>query len=547
MGCCPPIPPKLSAVDAPPDDNFGQQSDILNGESAECYGKNSANPTGQHDDATDQVENKIENSSISVDCKAKVDVTFRLTKNSTKVPTVWTMEVLEPANAALIGIAFNSSGATAKMVGTFDPALHNKSIKVLITAKDTAEIDSRTFVFSPALCSGNDSIQLISPLPGAIINSKWGLRMHPIRKIMKHHAGIDMKYADRSVGDVVAACDGEITFAGNTGSGYGIAVKIKHINSSGKHLCTTTYNHLNKVYVVPGQKVAAGQKIGREGTTGASTGNHLHFELRLPNNSNIDPEPYFRGEMKSARVTTPSNDPDPTVPLETKTENKKLTPSNVDAKMNGCSPFGENYTPKPDNTPKDPPPEGIDDPFELAWFFTMKHEVGKFWSTSDKTKPTDPDVAAGLIETADQKKRVGFVQDKTDRGGVTKFGVAQKANRNVNVNAINYQAAKTLGYNKYWKANSTGKAKHIAVHIFDLTYLYGPGGAKSIINSSGANMSVISNPQASKSEQLEVCAKLRDSAINRARNIVDKNPSQKKYINGWTNRANEIYAYVASL
>ena len=555
MGCCPPAPPKLSATDSPPSAKYGGDTAILNGESAECYAKNATNPTGLQDDATGNALDKIENTTVATDCQAKTDTTFRLTHGSTKTPTTWTMEVLQPEGQQLTGVTFSPNGQTAKLTGTFSDNLHGKTIKISITAKDSGDIDTRTFVFSPAKCSGSDSIQLISPLPGAIINSKFGPRMHPIQKIMKPHTGIDMKYADRSVKDVVAACDGEVTYAGNTGGGYGIAVKIKHINSTGKHLCTTTYNHLNKVYVTPGQKVAAGQKVGLEGTTGASTGNHLHFELRLPNNAPIDPEPYMRGEIQSARATTPSNDPDPSAPIETKNENNRLTPSNVDAKVNGCEPFGPGYTPKPDVTPSDPPTElandpppiASDDPFELAWFYTMKREVNSQWSTSAKTSPTDPDVAAGKIETADQKRRVGYNNDKADKGGETKFGVAQSMNRKINVATMDYNTAKTLGYNKYWKANCPDKPKYIAIFMFDLTYLCGAGGARTILSNAGISSSLLSNKSAPKSEQLAACAQLRDAQIKYHQSKVVADPSQRKFLNGWTNRANATYSYVASL
>lgn len=547
MGCCPPAPPRLSASDSPPSTRLGGDDNMLPGESAECYAKNAPNPTGLHDDATANAINKIENTSISVDCSAKTNTTFRLTHGSTRTPTSWTMEVLSPAGQTLTGVTFTSNGSTATFLGTFSDNLLGKTLKVSVTAKDSTDIDTQTYVFSPAKCNGSDSIQLISPLPGAIINSKFGPRMHPIQKIMKPHTGIDMKFADRSVADVVAACDGEVTYAGNTGGGYGIAIKIKHLNSTGKHLCTTTYNHLASVYVTPGQKVAAGQKIGKEGTTGASTGNHLHFELRLPNNSPIDPEPYIRGEIKSARATTPTNDVDESAPVETKNSNNRLTPSNVDAKVNGCEPFGPSYTTKPNDTPSDPPPTSSDDPFELAWFYTMKREVNSAWSTSARTSPTDPDVAAGKIENADQKKRVGYNNDRADKGGETKFGVAQSMNRNIPVATMDYITAKTLGYNKYWKDNCIGKPKYIAIFLFDLTYLCGGGGARNILASAGISSSLLSNQSAPKSEQLAACMRLRDAQIKYHQSKVAADPSQRKFLNGWINRANATYSYVASL
>lgn len=544
MSCCPTQPPDLSALDEPPVSNLAGDAEIVPGESVECYARNAPNPSGLHDDATAQVNDKIENTSVVIDCDLKTNTSFKLTKNSTRVATQWEMHVLDPAGGSIDGLTFSGN----KLSGTCAESTLKKTFKISITAKDSAgAIDTRTFVFSPAKCS--NSIQFVSPLPGAIINSKFGPRMHPIHKVMKSHNGIDMKYADRSVGDVVAACDGEVTFAGNTGNGYGIAVKIKHLNNAGKHLCTTTYNHLAKVYVVAGQKVSANQKIGREGTTGASTGNHLHFEVRLPNNTPVDPEPYIRGEMTSAPVTLPNNDPDPNTPLEKKTSNANLTSSNVDALVNGCKPFGEKYNNEAPNTsqpPKEPPPTNIEDPFELAWFYTMKREVGSFWSTTPETSPTNPDILAGKIDTPDQRKRVGYSNHRADKGGVTKFGVAQKMNRQVDVNTLDYTGAKTLGYNNYWKANSIGKAKLVSIMCFDITYLCGAGGCRQILSSAGIG-SAANNQNLPKQEQLALCAKIRDAQINYHRAKVAADPSQRVFINGWVNRANATYNYVASL
>ena len=83
--------------------------------------------------------------------------------------------------------------------------------------------------------------------------------MHPIHKVMKMHSGIDMKMANRSVVDVVAAADGEVLYTGFSNS-YGKNVKIAHKNTSGKTIGITTYNHLANIYVSQGQKVIAGQK-----------------------------------------------------------------------------------------------------------------------------------------------------------------------------------------------------------------------------------------------------------------------------------------------
>lgn len=312
MGCCPPAPPIVVSDFVPAPGGVG--SPIAPGESVECYSARAGNSTGKMDDATDLVQNKIENTSIPINTtNASVNVTFKLTSTSVAVPATWVLtEEALPFSA--IGVTFTSLGTTATLIGTFDPGDYDLPYEVLLEAFDAgaALIDSRTFKFSPTITTNTDSVKLISPLPGAIVNSKYGPRKHPISGEEKMHSGIDMKFVDRSVADVVAAADGEVTFAGVNGtltSGYGNCVKITHTNGSGQKLCTTIYGHLAKIYVAPGQKVSAGQKIGLEGTTGSSTGNHLHFEVRLPNGNPTNPVPYIQGGVSVSDTTTPTGNP----------------------------------------------------------------------------------------------------------------------------------------------------------------------------------------------------------------------------------------------
>ncbi len=116
----------------------------------------------------------------------------------------------------------------------------------------------------------------IKPIAGPI-TSPYGWRVHPIFKSRTFHSGIDIGGA--SNGAVQASNSGKVIYAGWYG-GYGKVVIIDHGMYNGTKV-TTLYAHLNAWTVNVGQYVSRGQTIGREGSTGYSTGPHLHFEVRV--------------------------------------------------------------------------------------------------------------------------------------------------------------------------------------------------------------------------------------------------------------------------
>jgi murein DD-endopeptidase MepM/ murein hydrolase activator NlpD len=123
-----------------------------------------------------------------------------------------------------------------------------------------------------------------SPIPGAEITSRFGPRVHPIYGDVRVHTGIDFRAATGT--PVRAAGAGTIVFAGWRG-GYGNCVIIDH-----GHSLATLYGHLSSIGVNVGQRVARGQVIARAGSTGLSTGPHLHFEVRA-NGVPVDPLGYL--------------------------------------------------------------------------------------------------------------------------------------------------------------------------------------------------------------------------------------------------------------
>jgi murein DD-endopeptidase MepM/ murein hydrolase activator NlpD len=97
------------------------------------------------------------------------------------------------------------------------------------------------------------------------------MRRHPILGYMRMHAGVD--FAAHYGAPVYAVTDGTVTFAGRHG-GHGNFVRLQHGGGLG-----TGYAHLSRIAAVPGQRVRRGQVIGYVGSTGLSTGPHLHYEL----------------------------------------------------------------------------------------------------------------------------------------------------------------------------------------------------------------------------------------------------------------------------
>ena len=112
---------------------------------------------------------------------------------------------------------------------------------------------------------------LKSPLKFSRISSGFGKRFHPILKQTRDHNGID--YAASTGTPVRAIGRGTVTYSGTKG-GYGKHVRIKHSSKYG-----SSYSHLSRINVRKGEIVEQGQLVGKVGTTGMSTGPHLHFEF----------------------------------------------------------------------------------------------------------------------------------------------------------------------------------------------------------------------------------------------------------------------------
>lgn len=133
---------------------------------------------------------------------------------------------------------------------------------------------------------GVNDLPLRQPLRESYaLSSQFGPRLDPFTRGMAMHTGLDMRSDFGSAARATAA--GRVVAAEQAG-GYGNMVEIDH-----GHGIVTRYAHLASFSVSPGQRVAAGAIVGRVGSTGRSTGNHLHYETRIDGEP-VDPTPFLR-------------------------------------------------------------------------------------------------------------------------------------------------------------------------------------------------------------------------------------------------------------
>jgi murein DD-endopeptidase MepM/ murein hydrolase activator NlpD len=125
-------------------------------------------------------------------------------------------------------------------------------------------------VAAGAFSSAGDQPRAMGAPVAGHVTSLYGMRRHPILGFVRMHAGVD--YGARFGAPIYAVADGIVSFAGRHG-GHGNYVRLEHGGGNG-----TGYGHMSRIAVSPGARVSAGQVIGYVGSSGLSTGPHLHFE-----------------------------------------------------------------------------------------------------------------------------------------------------------------------------------------------------------------------------------------------------------------------------
>ena len=143
-----------------------------------------------------------------------------------------------------------------------------------------------------ALERGLDGVPQVAPANVQMVTSSYGYRRDPFTGVAAMHKGLDFRGPTGT--PIYAASDGRISFVGRK-SGYGNVVEISHGNG-----LMTRYAHMSKFNAKVGQTVEAGQTIGAIGSTGRSTGPHLHFEV-VRNAIKLDPMPYLTKQSRIKR------------------------------------------------------------------------------------------------------------------------------------------------------------------------------------------------------------------------------------------------------
>jgi len=178
-----------------------------------------------------------------------------------------------------------------------DQSLQNLEELVGIDAEAPEQLPYAERVKSVQLNSlGKAMMMTMIPSGHAIANyrgltSKFGYRIHPILKKRHMHGGID--YRSQTGDEVIATADGVVSYSAyNKGSGFGNLITIVHANGF-----KTRYGHLSQRSVKTGQVVRKGQKIGEVGSTGRSSGPHLHYEVWFLHHK-LNPGPFDKWTLE---------------------------------------------------------------------------------------------------------------------------------------------------------------------------------------------------------------------------------------------------------
>lgn len=184
--------------------------------------------------------------------------------------------------------------------------------------------------------------------------------------------------------------------------------------------------------------------------------------------------------------------------------------------------------------------------FADAFNHAMLYEVGPWWN------PRDPDVIVGNCSTKEQRRKVGYVNIPADRGGETKYGIAQKANPEISVYTLDLNGAMDVYFNKYWLRGKCDRIPYpVSLIHFDGCVNHGVARANKFLQRAVGVVDdgVIGNQTIQavlNSAAPDLIRKISTIRTNFYQAIVNKDPSQRIFLNGWMRRINEVTDFTLS-
>jgi murein DD-endopeptidase MepM/ murein hydrolase activator NlpD len=199
----------------------------------------------------------------------------RIEQRQQLIAAMLATEEIDPAMVRrLVSASTPSKGAQG---GPFEPVKGgDATFKALFTS--WKKLDN--------LADGAIAVPSEKPVRSAEFTSGYGVRSDPFKGRAAMHAGIDL--AGPLGTPIYATADGTVSSAGFNSGGYGNLIKVDH----GKGI-ETRYGHLSQILVSAGQRISRGQLIARMGSTGRSTGSHLHYEVRIDGRA-VNPIPFMK-------------------------------------------------------------------------------------------------------------------------------------------------------------------------------------------------------------------------------------------------------------
>jgi len=184
------------------------------------------------------------------------------------------------------------------------------------------------------------------------------------------------------------------------------------------------------------------------------------------------------------------------------------------------------------------------DDFVAAFRIAMISEVGSAFDM------TDQETIDGCCSSKAQKKKTGYVNDPADAGGETKFGIAKNAHPDLNIKKLTLDGAMNIYYNEYWVTSKAAQLKGpLDVVYFDAYINHRPGAAAKMLQATcDAVQDGAIGPKTLAAIQAldpkDAAVKFLGIRADFFKRIVEKNPSQAKFLDGWLNRVNRLRDWV---